>query len=113
MRIDAADPTTWTDADRVVAAWVIDQLREWRGYLDDHPSLSWQHTPEQRQQSDHMRQCATLRVTGFEGYDGLYGCDTGCEYIRLDGRVACDHYPAGAEFEVGEFGELKYWLQDL
>lgn len=115
MRIDAADPTTWTDADRKVAAWVVESLQapHYRGYLDDHPVMSVEHSPKQRRQSDHLRECDSLRVVSFEGSDGSYGCDTGCEYLRIEGRVACDHVPDGAEFTVGEFGELDYWLQDL
>ena len=113
MQIDAADPATWTDADLTVAAWVVEALSGWQGYLDNHPSLSIEHAPSQRQQSDHLRQCGSLRVTSFEGSDGVYGCETGCDYWRVEGRVVCDHYPDGAEFSVGDFGELEYWLEDL
>ena len=108
MDIDAADPATWTDADRKVAAWVVNGLRAHEGYLDSEPAM-----PDQRRTSPHhLRGCATLRVVSFEGSDGTYGCDTGCEYLRIEGRAACDHFE-GVEFTVGEFGELEYWLKGL
>lgn len=35
-----------------------------------------------------------------EFYNGEYGCDTGCEYVRFE--VECPH--CGDSFETGEFG---------
>jgi hypothetical protein len=108
-----APAAEWTDADHKVAAWAAGALRAWGGHLDSHPSLSVEHTAGQRQRSDHLRRCPTLRVVSFGGSDGTYGCDTGCEYLRIEGQVVCDHDAEGAEFWVGEFGELVDFLADL
>jgi hypothetical protein len=121
MNIDAADPATWTDADRKVAAWVVGYLRRgnagpgWYGEGSTRGSLLTHDQDQDRAtaKASHLRGCATLRVTSFEGTDGQYGCDTGCEYWRLEGHVACDHDSQGADFSVGDFGDLEMLLEDL
>lgn len=52
--------------------------------------------------------------TDVELYNGLYGCDTDCEYVWF--RVGCD---CGDSFETGDFGcylneeQRAEWLEDF
>lgn len=50
--------------------------------------------------------CIDTKVSFLEGDDGTYGCDTGCEYLRLTAKLTCKHFPEGIEYEYGDFGML-------
>lgn len=63
----------------------------------------------------NCRKCsAVLTEDCIELRNGVYGCDTGCEYVTLE--IEC---PCGDEFEAGTFGcfendaEEKELLEEL
>jgi hypothetical protein len=64
------------------------------------------------ERSTHLASCPSTRVTEFDASDGSYGCDTGCEYVRLEATIACVH-GAAEEFTWGTFGELAYLIEDV
>ena len=61
---------------------------------------------------EHLRICAEIVVTHPEAYDSSYGCDTGCEYVRLEADLSCPHGHA-QRFEYGEFGDLAMLLEEI
>jgi hypothetical protein len=87
-----SEPTS-PATDRAVSRWVLGQYRGGRG-----PDL-------------HLVECPDVTV-GYSGYGGGYGCDTGCEYIRLEARISCPHGHSD-EFEYGDFGEISYLIEDI
>lgn len=62
--------------------------------------------------SQHLRQCPELMVTQADGSDGSYGCDTGCDYARLEARLSCPHGETEWYF-YGEFGDLASLIEDM
>ncbi len=84
---------TSPDADARVSAWVAEQYRA------DGMSNA------------HLRTCPDLAVT-YEGRDGVWGCDTGCEYWRFEATMTCPHGER-EEYEYGDFGTLADILDDL
>lgn len=86
-------------ADEKVAAWIL------RKYRDDGSAnpKAWQH----------LKACPEATVSHTEGNDGMYGCDTGCEYARLEATISCPHGFVDEEFEYGEFGELADILEGI
>lgn len=89
-------------ADEKVAAYV---LREYKAL--------W-HSPGRSAEAwRHLKQCPEATVSHAEGNDGMYGCDTGCEYARLEATISCPHGFVDEEFEYGAFGELADLLADL
>lgn len=79
-------------ANTLVAAWIV------RKYRADGSN-------------EHLRGCEATTVA-VEGGDGSYGCDTGCDYVRLEAVVTCPHDQRD-EFEYGAFAEMSYILEDL
>ena len=67
-----------------------------------------------RQDADnlHLRECPQLSVAYPRAWDGEYGCDTGCEYARLEAILTCPHGET-ENFEYGTFGEIAWLLEDL
>ena len=61
---------------------------------------------------DHLVRCPSAHVKVAEGYDGEYGCDTGCSYVRLECTIICEHGNE-CDFEYGDFGELDWMLEDI
>lgn len=60
----------------------------------------------------HLATCESTRVEHPEARDGLYGCDTGCEYMSLEADIVCDH-GYKIEFEYGDFGDTSdiiHWM---
>jgi hypothetical protein len=82
-----------TDADAKVAALVKWKARE------DAESL-------------HLRECPDLTVEHPDAYNGTYGCDTGCEYARLEADLSCPHGERET-FEYGEFGDIADLLREM
>lgn len=60
----------------------------------------------------HLASCPDAAVRDATGGNGWYGCDTGCEYVRLEARVSCPH-GYDAEFEYGEFGDMESLFEDM
>jgi hypothetical protein len=56
--------------------------------------------------TDHITDCADISVINVDSEDGSYGCDTGCEYVRLTADITCPHIETPHHYEYGEFGEL-------
>lgn len=80
-------------ANQLVAAWIV------RRYRSDG-------------KNEHLRGCSDA-VVEVEGYDGQYGCDTGCEYARLEATLTCRHGDRDEDFEYGQFGELADLLEEI
>jgi hypothetical protein len=59
----------------------------------------------------HLAACPGTTVTHVQGGEGSYGCDTGCEYVRLEARVSCPHHRE--DYKYGEFGDLADLLGEI
>jgi hypothetical protein len=81
-------------ANALVAAWIVKQ------YRDDGPN-------------GHLRTCPDATTAELEGYDGQYGCETGCEYARLETAIVCPHGERDENYTYGEFGELADIIRDI
>lgn len=60
----------------------------------------------------HLAHCDSVRVVEEERFNGVYGCDTGCDYARLEAVITCDHGERD-DFEYGQFGELDELLAEV
>lgn len=60
----------------------------------------------------HLRACPDVSVAHVEGSDGEYGCDTGCEYARLEASLSCPH-GFSVDHEYGAFGDLADILEEI
>lgn len=60
----------------------------------------------------HIHRCPEVYVADGDAEDGTYGCDTGCEYVRLEATLRCPH---GEEDQIhwGDFGQLADLLDEL
>lgn len=63
-------------------------------------------------ESRHLRECDGLTVVEPEAYDSFYGCETGCEYARLEARLTCPHGES-EDFEYGEFGDITDMIEEM
>lgn len=62
----------------------------------------------------HLGECPDLAVADLDARDGSYGCDTGCEYLRLEASLTCPHEPhPTVVFTYGEFGDMSRLIEDL
>lgn len=86
------------DADAVVAAWIMQQYRY------NHGPLTFEST--------HKGACPEATAQDVQGSDGTYGCDTGCDYARLEADITCPHEPPES-YKYGTFGELAWILDDI
>jgi hypothetical protein len=59
----------------------------------------------------HLAECADAVVT-HEATNGEYGCDTGCEYVRLEADISCIHGFTDC-YEYGAFGDLADLIDDI
>lgn len=84
-----------TDADQLVARYILRQYRE-----------------DYRNKAKHLSTCTDVVVEHPEAEDGFYGCDTGCEYYTLDATIRCPHGEM-EEYHYGDFGEISYILEDM
>jgi len=84
---------TSPETDYMVTQWVLDEYRNEQGH------------------DEHLGECPNVTVR-YDGYTGSYGCDTGCEYIRLEAEISCLHGHS-VEFEYGEFGEISDLIEDI
>jgi hypothetical protein len=60
----------------------------------------------------HLQQCPEIEISYASGEDGSYGCDTGCEYVRLEATLKC-HHDFSETYHYGSFGDLAILLEDL
>lgn len=90
-----------TDADALFERTILRKLRN--DELDGWPS----DDPER-----HLRTCPAAAVEAVEGTNGTYGCDTGCEFARLEAVVRCPH-GVRADVEYGQFGMLADLIADM
>lgn len=67
---------------------------------------------EARYGAGHLATCESLTVNHAVGDDGTFGCETGCEYVRLTATLSCDHGES-TEYEYGTWGTLADLLEDL
>lgn len=56
--------------------------------------------------------CNSATVQAIDAYDGSYGCETGCEYARLEAVVTCDVH-GKKDWEYGTFGDLASLLDEF
>lgn len=82
------------NANALVAAWIVRQYREDGG-------------------NEHLRTCPDMATAGVEGYDGQYGCETGCDYVRLEATIVCPHGERDDDWLYGEFGELADIIRNI
>lgn len=59
----------------------------------------------------HLVACPEA-VADATAEDGVYGCETGCDYARFEATISCPH-GFSEQYEYGQFGELSYILEDL
>lgn len=60
----------------------------------------------------HLRSCPDLTFEDVDAYDGLYGCDTGCEFARFEAVVSCPHGESES-FEWGDFGTMDWIIEAM
>ncbi len=61
---------------------------------------------------EHFKACPDLVVSASDGWSGSYGCDTGCEYARLEAVAQCGHH-GPFDVEHGWFGEFSDICDEL
>jgi hypothetical protein len=76
----------------LLTAWVLDRYRD--------------------AETGHLAECPDATVVERDVYDSIYGCDTGCEYLRVEARITCPHHQA-VDWEDGDFAELADVIKDL
>lgn len=81
-------------SDELVKKWL------WSKYIQDEEA------------SPHFVGCPDAEMT-FVLEDGEYGCDTGCEYMRLEARIKCEHTDLVHTIDYGEFGDTHYFIREL
>lgn len=82
-------------ADAKVAEWILAEFKSGAG------------TPGEK----HLAACPDTTVTHIQGEDGYYGCETGCEYARLEARISCPHH--SEDYTYGEFGDLADLINEI
>lgn len=58
----------------------------------------------------HLVDCPDAVVRDTKAWDGSYGCETGCDYVRFEAVVSCPH-GSSELVEWGQFGELASILE--
>jgi hypothetical protein len=61
---------------------------------------------------EHLATCPDTVVTDADLRNGTYGCETGCEYARLDAALTCPH-GVTAEHRYGTFGDVGVILTEI
>lgn len=87
-------------ADDLVRAWILKEVRDTTPGRDRENTLTL-----------HIVTCPSLRVVDFEGGDGFYGCETGCEFVRLYANLACEHETG--KYFYGNFGDMSWIIDGL
>jgi hypothetical protein len=87
------------DVDTMIADFL---LRRWRA-----------EEPNSYDAADgHLRTCLAAAVTEIDARNGSYGCDTGCEYVRLEATILCLHGEM-LTYTYGDFGDLADLLVEV
>lgn len=60
----------------------------------------------------HLLACEDVACAVHGGGDGAYGCDTGCEYVRLDAVITCGHGEL-FRYEYGGFGDIAELIDQM
>jgi len=98
------------DADALVSRYILRKFREETlNSLLSPISFSRDRVSEA---AKHLVDCPGLRVLEQEAMDSMYGCDTGCDYARLEATVGCSH-GFSEDYEYGEFGDMADMLRDI
>lgn len=84
-----------TNADERVARFILKTYRE-----------------SCRAESPHLAKCREATVEDPDATDGVYGCDTGCEYAVFKAVVSCPHGER-EKFRWGDFGEIATILEEF
>ena len=79
---------------------------------DEQVARLVEHMARDDADNEHLRNCADLIVQFPTAQEGTYGCDTGCEYVRLTAELFCPH-GYRESFEYGEFGGIADLLAQL
>lgn len=87
------------NADELLRDYVLQQFRK-------------EYYNEAQPRQLHLLECQETVVREADGTDGVYGCDTGCEYLRLECIMGCPHGEDIA-YEYGEFGDIAFLIQGL
>jgi hypothetical protein len=95
MNIDCADLPE--KANKAVKEYVLKEYRR---------SEYWQR------ERKHLQDCEDASIELLSASDGAYGCDTGCEYFRIDTVISCIH-GYREEYEHGDFGDLLNEFPEL
>jgi len=90
-----------TEADEKVQRLLVKLFRDGRG-----------ETQGVRGTIKHLRECATTQAEDVDGGDSFYGCDTGCEYVRLKASIRCKCGRV-AYYEYNEFGDMEGLFYDM
>lgn len=60
----------------------------------------------------HLAECPDTIVGNCEVYDSTYGCDTGCDYLRVEATLTCPHGHS-VHWEDGDFVELADVIAEM
>lgn len=88
------------DADELVRRLILRRWHDWTGFRG---AMS---VP------DHLQSCTDITLADVEATNGLYGCDTGCEYARFEATITCAHGES-FEFEWGGFGDIDMYIGEM
>ncbi|MCA1223439.1 hypothetical protein [Streptomyces sp. 8L] len=97
-------------ADALVARYILRKFHEQTRSNLDSPIPSFRNSVSEA--ARHLVDCPDLHVSEQDASDGLYGCETGCEYARLEATLGCSH-GLSEEYEYGEFGEMADMIRDI
>lgn len=75
--------------------------------LKQYKSLGYYQTNK-----EHLKKCDEAVIELKTATDGSYGCDTGCEYFRIESVISCPHGETD-NYEHGEFGMMWYDVDGL
>lgn len=60
----------------------------------------------------HLKTCETADMD-LDMSDGEYGCNSGCEYFRMEAKVWCMCDEVQQTIDYGEFGAISYFVREL
>lgn len=69
------------------------------------------HRESSFREPTHLATCPDASANA-SGRDGVYGCETGCEYVRFTATISCPHGET-EKYTFGEFGELASIIEGL
>lgn len=98
------------DADEALAEYIKDLVKQDLVSYDFPAVVAREDRPPL---ADHMRSCADVKVLSPEGWNGTYGCDTGCDYARIAALISCPHRSEWLGVEYGWFGDMADIYDEL